>query len=163
MRSAICPHIGHRDRVRVGVEAEPLDLMGGGRAGLSRARAPVMLAVLSGHTVVHRASTNARTTARARNWASETGVPSWLVSVNRGAWLAGSVVPGATASFPSTALSRGLTADCASGRLAELAVIRATRATASTTGTVAMVMITARLPVRLSLCDLTSDGRWFRL
>ena len=68
--------------------------------------ASVRLTVVSGHTVVHRASTNAMTTAWPRNCRSETRDPFWSVSVKSGAAEAGRLVPGSTSGFRSAALPR---------------------------------------------------------
>ena len=106
-----------------------------------------MLAVVSGQTVVHRASTNASTTARPRNWLSDTRLPSWLVSVNPGAASPGSAVPGSTAPLPPPAPPGPWLAIDAGGRLAPAGVITATTA-ASTTGTAQTEMTTARRPAR---------------
>src|SRR5260370_6682938 len=53
-----------------------------------------MLCVVSGQTVVHWESSNARMTTLPRNWLSDIGWPNWLTSRKSGAGRAPREVPG---------------------------------------------------------------------
>src|ERR1700677_4440604 len=49
--------------------------------------------VVSGQTVVHSESLNARMTTRPRNWLSDIGWPNWLTSLMSGAFMPSSELP----------------------------------------------------------------------
>src|SRR5437773_1477834 len=66
-------------------------------AAPSSCRASTMLTVVSGHTVVHSESTNARMTTLPRNCCSDIRWPNWLSSVMPGAGCLPSELPGSRA------------------------------------------------------------------
>src|ERR1700727_3343543 len=93
--------------------------------------ASVRLTVVSGHTVVHRASTNAMTTAWPRNCRSEIRDPYWSVSVKAGAAEPGRLVPGSTSGFRSAAVPWAWLATGVAGRPPDTETITPTTAAAA--------------------------------
>lgn len=94
-----------------------------------------MLTVDSGHTVVHRLSTNASTTTLPWNCRSETGVPDWSVRVNPGAGVPGRLVPGSTSGFRFAALASARLAGGEPDPPPDVAASTVTRTAAHSTGT----------------------------
>src|ERR1700722_6061195 len=67
--------------------------------------------VVSGQTVVHSESLNARMTTRPRNWLSDIGWPNWLTSLMSGAFLPSSELPRSRLGFCMAAWLAALMAD----------------------------------------------------
>src|SRR3984885_5284560 len=67
--------------------------------------------VVSGQTVVHSESLNARMTTRPRNWLSDIGWPNWLTSLMSGAFSPSSELPRSRLGFCMAAWLAALMAD----------------------------------------------------
>ncbi len=93
-------------------------------AAPSSSLASSMLAVVSGHTVVHCESVNARMTTLPRNWRNDIGWPNWLTSRKSGASAEPGVLPGSRSGLAAAARALSATRrawPAASSHVGELA------------------------------------------